>query len=80
MQHRPMAKKQSADLPLPEELLDRSIGLLEGPLNRVLERVLKSRVVLWPAGVAQAVMWKSAGFVVDQLKLNPRNRHNRTGG
>lgn len=60
MQHRPMAKKQNADLPLTEELLDRSIGLLEGPLNRVLEKAMKSRILLYPMGLLQAVVWKSA--------------------
>jgi hypothetical protein len=33
-------KKQYGDQPLPEELLDRGIAILEGPLNRVMERVL----------------------------------------
>ncbi len=34
--------------PIPDELLDRGIGLLEGPLNRAAERVLGSTLVLAP--------------------------------
>lgn len=34
--------------PIPDELLDKGIGLLEGPLNRAAERVLGSTLVLAP--------------------------------
>lgn len=64
-------KKPAADLPLPEELLDRGIGLLEGPLNGVLERVMKSRVLLWPIGLSQALLWKSAGLMMGRPWSKP---------
>ena len=55
-----MAKKPTAaDLPLPEELLDKYIGFLEGPVNTVLEKLLKSRLVLAPLSASQALLWKS---------------------
>jgi hypothetical protein len=44
-------KKARGDLPIPEAVLDRTIGVIEGPVNRVVERVLKSRVVLFPMGL-----------------------------
>lgn len=56
--------RRGADVPLSEELLDRGIDLLEGPLNRVLERVLKSRVVLLPIGFSVMVTTKALGFVM----------------
>ena len=60
-----MAKKSKAtNHDLPEELLDRSIGVLEGPVNAVLERLLKSRSFLWPMGVTQALTWKALGLVM----------------
>jgi hypothetical protein len=59
-----MAKKNRAELPLAEELLDRGVALLEGPLNRVVERVLKSRVVLVPVGLSLKVALKTAALVV----------------
>ena len=59
-----MAKKtKSGAGDLPEELLDKSIGVLEGPVNNVLERVLKSRVFLWPVGLTQALAWKAIGKI-----------------
>jgi len=59
-----MARKHRADLPLAEEWLDRGVTLLEGPLNRALERVARSRVVLWPVGAGLAVTLKLAALVV----------------
>lgn len=47
-----MAKKKRDDQSIQEELLDRSISFLEGPLNRSVERLLKSRLVLLPVGIA----------------------------
>ena len=58
------ATKRGPDVPLPEELLDRSIGLLEGPLNSVIERVLKSRLVLLPVGLGVTVVAKTLGFIL----------------
>ncbi len=72
-------KKPGADLPLPEELLDRSIGLLEGPLNSALERVMKSRVLLWPIGLSQALLWKSAGLMLGRPWKKPIPHKVRSG-
>jgi hypothetical protein len=66
-----MAKKKRGDLPLGEELLDRSVGLLEGPLNRVVERVLKSRVVLLPVGLSLKVTLKAARLLVPPPPWTP---------
>ena len=79
MQHRAMAKKQNADLPLTEELLDKSIGLLEGPLNRVLEKAMKSRLLLYPMGLLQAVVWKSAGMFVPRSSSSSSPRSGSGG-
>lgn len=66
-----MAKKpKSGDVPLPEELLDRGISALEGPVNRVIERVLKSRVVLFPVGLSFKITTRLLAVVVGA-------RHNR---
>jgi hypothetical protein len=66
-----MAKKNRADLPLGEELLDRGVGLLEGPLNRVVERVLKSRVVLVPVGLSLKLTLKAASLIVPPPPWSP---------
>jgi hypothetical protein len=56
-----MAKKQhDGSLPLPDEWLDRGLAVLEGPLNRVVERVWKSRLVVVPLGLTfkvTTVVW-----------------------
>lgn len=44
--------RPAPDKPLPEEALDRFIGAVDGPVNRVLERAMKSRVLLAPMGLA----------------------------
>ena len=41
--------------PLPDELLDRGIGLLEGPANKLAERVLSSTVVLAPLSLTMTL-------------------------
>jgi hypothetical protein len=75
-----MAKKTAADLPLPEELLDKSIGLLEGPLNGLLERALKSRLVLFPLGLSQKLLWRSLGLLLGRpssSSSSPKTRQER---
>jgi hypothetical protein len=58
-----MSKKKSAKphrqnggavgpVPLPEEAFDRMVDFLDGPVNRAAERLLKSKVVLWPIGLS----------------------------
>jgi hypothetical protein len=66
-----MARKHRADLPLAEEWLDRGVALLEGPLNRALERVMRSRVVLWPVGAGLAVTLKALALVVPKPPWTP---------
>lgn len=39
------------DKPLPEEALDRFARYLEGSVNRRVERLMKSRILLAPAGL-----------------------------
>jgi hypothetical protein len=73
-----MAKKKRGDLPLGEELLDRSVGLLEGPLNRVVERVMKSRVVLVPVGLSLKVALKAATLVVPPPPWTPSSSTSKT--
>ncbi|OGQ14159.1 MAG: hypothetical protein A2138_27810 [Deltaproteobacteria bacterium RBG_16_71_12] len=41
--------------PLPDELLDRGIGLLEGPANRLAERLLSSTIVLAPLSLSMTL-------------------------
>ncbi|MDP2340776.1 MAG: hypothetical protein Q8O67_07455 [Deltaproteobacteria bacterium] len=77
-----MAKKPSktgaADLP--EELLDRSIGVLEGPVNAVLERVLKSRLFLWPVGLTQAIAWKAMGKIMGAVRPSSSSSSSSAAG
>ena len=73
-----MAKKKRADLPLGEELLDRGLGVLEGPLNRVVERVLKSRVVLVPVGLSLKVTLKAASLFVPPPPWSPSSSPAKT--
>ena len=46
--------------PLPDELLDRGIGLLEGPANRVAERLLSSSIVLAPLSITMTLTMRMA--------------------
>jgi hypothetical protein len=48
---------------LPEELLEKMVGALEGPLNSVTERLLSSRVVVWPLSAAVNVGLRGARAV-----------------
>jgi len=67
--------------PLPEELFDRAIGIVEGPVNRAAERVFKSKIVLAPMGLwwtatcrsilalrhrRPSVMWRGVDALEDQ--------------
>lgn len=63
-----MAKKQKGSQALPEELLDRGISVLEGPLNRVIERVWRSRVVLIPVGLTFKVTTVVLGRLIHGKK------------
>lgn len=49
--------------PLPDELLDRGIGLLEGPVNRVAERVLSSTIVLAPLSLSMTLMMRGVALL-----------------
>ena len=56
-----MAKrKPDGSQPLQDELLDRGLAVLEGPVNRAVERLWKSRLVMIPVGLtfkATTVVW-----------------------
>lgn len=49
--------------PLPDELLDRGIGLLEGPANRLAERLLSSTVVLAPLSITMTLTMRAAAML-----------------
>lgn len=49
--------------PIPDELLDRGIGLLEGPINRAAERVLGSTLVLAPLSLAMTTTMRVLAMV-----------------
>jgi hypothetical protein len=66
-------KKAKGTQPLPEELLDRSIGVLEGPVNRIVERVWKSRLVLLPMGLG----FKVTTVVLGRLLHGPKPKKER---
>ena len=67
-------KKDRGSQPLPEELLDRGIGVLEGPVNRVVERVLKSRLVLVPVGLTFKVTTVVLGRLLKGQKPKKERR------
>ena len=47
-----MSAKSDDTTPLPEELFEKMIGVLEGPLNDRMERVMKSKLFLAPLGLS----------------------------
>jgi hypothetical protein len=47
--------KQASPTPIAEEVLDRMIGTLEGPINSAFERVLSSNLVLVPLSLSMVV-------------------------
>jgi hypothetical protein len=57
------SKKNRAAKDLPEEAFDRMIGVLDGPLNRGLERVMKNRLVLAPLGLSMTLSMKAMAKV-----------------
>jgi hypothetical protein len=69
-----MARKAKGTQPLPEELLDRSIGVLEGPVNRVVERVWKSRLVVLPLGLGFKVTTVLLGRLLKGAKPKKERR------
>jgi hypothetical protein len=69
-----MARKTKGTQPLPEELLDRSIGVLEGPVNRVVERVWKSRLVVLPLGLGFKVTTVLLGRLLKGAKPKKERR------
>ena len=48
--------------PLPEELLNKMIDVLEGPANRIAERVLSSRIVLAPVSLGLMVGFRAVAL------------------
>jgi hypothetical protein len=49
--------------PLPDELLDRGIGLLEGPASRLAERLLSSTMVLAPLSITMSITMRVAALL-----------------
>lgn len=54
-----MSKKPPVDRPLPEEAFDRFVSAVDGPVNRVVERAMKSRVLLAPAGLYMSLSMRA---------------------
>lgn len=54
--------------PIHDELLDRGIGLLEGPVNRLAERVLSSTVVLAPLSLSMTLAMRGVTLLRGALK------------
>jgi hypothetical protein len=54
-----VSKKPPVDRPLPEEAFDRFVSAVDGPMNRVLERAMKSRVLLAPAGLYMSLSMRA---------------------
>ncbi len=52
------SKKNRAPKDLPEEAFDRMIGVLDGPMNKVLEKLMKNRIVLAPLGLSMTLSMK----------------------
>ncbi len=57
------SKKNRAPKDLPEEAFDRMIGVMDGPMNRVLEKVMKNRIVLAPLGLSMTLSMKALAKV-----------------
>lgn len=49
------ASKKRPKRSIPEELFDRTVAYLDGPVNARAERVMKSRLVLAPIGLSLTV-------------------------
>lgn len=52
---------------MPEMMLDKMTGILEGPLNSVLERVMRSRLVTVPASLTLTLALKGYTRVAGKL-------------
>lgn len=68
--------------PLAEEALERLIQYVEGPMNKRVERLLKSRLLLAPVGLGLTVSFRL--FVAardgDARALLPRRLRGEKGG
>jgi hypothetical protein len=74
-------KKNRAPKDLPEEAFDRMIGVLDGPLNKGLEKVMKNRVVLAPLGLSMTLSMKALAMVRRTMTGERRpDRSDREGG
>lgn len=58
--------------PIAEEALDKMIGVLEGPVNKVAERVLSSTIVLAPLALSMNVGLRALAWVTKRNKDNGR--------
>jgi hypothetical protein len=48
--------------PIQEEALDKMIGLLEGPVNKVSEKILGSTLVLAPLSLMMSLSFRTLAF------------------
>jgi hypothetical protein len=55
-----------------EELLDKMIGVLEGPVNKLGEKVLGSKLVLAPMSISLGLAFRALAFVAGRKKQERR--------
>lgn len=65
--------------PLPEQALDKMIDLLEGPVNRALERALSSKIVTAPLSLSMAVGLKLYTKLHGRAHTLPARAHKNGG-
>jgi hypothetical protein len=68
----PGAKGDKPTEPLPEELLNKMIDVLEGPANRLAERVLSSRIVLAPVSIGLMLTFRAAALAQRMTGLSSK--------
>ena len=75
-----MSNANNTPEPLPEWMLDKMTGVLEGPVNSALERVMKSRLVLAPLSLSMTIglrLYRKAGFGKQHKAPAARSGRNR---
>lgn len=65
-------KNKTKDQPLPEEAFDRFISVLDGPVNRQLEKLMSSKLFLLPLGLSMTMWSKSIAMVRKQIEGGER--------
>ncbi len=54
--------------PLPEEMLDKMIDLVEGPMNTAGEKILSSRLVLAPLSLGMDLTFRAMARLMGRSK------------